>query len=452
MSTVQVGSIRLWDEVSPALEAGLYRLRTSLEIVDTSRNATLPAPPPELTHLVITGTRFALGPEEISECHPPANAVASADRLPHVAITRRSLPWERRLAGGEPWLALIVARAAEADLLDPKPLKDAVGDAVFARLNNQEPIPDKGPPVRTLVFKSGDTLRSILPAKQELALLSHVRQVNLADSSLAGADDDGWFAVVTANRLPLAGSEPTPYIAAIVSLEERDDLWTLQAGAAAPPLIVLFSWTFTTFAGGTFEHEVRKLDVGRFGDEAPSGDGVVNLERTNRAGATEQVRYAAPFLGEPPPEGRTLPGDPDDVTTEAAFELGRMLGAADGRFTREIVAWHRDVDAETALQTLREDVGAAFAAAGALGDVVASVPEIAEPAAPIAPAVAARLLGRVAATGQSADPWQVPTAAADLSGPAVARRKKEPAAGAERRLRALAAARTAAAAEEEDDL
>ena len=446
--SVQVGSIRLWDQVSPALEAGLYRLRASLEILDSTNNATLQPPPAEVTHFVVTGTRFALGPEEISECHPPPNAAAPADRLPHVALTRRSLPWERRLAGNEPWLAVIVARADEAELRDPKPLRDAVGNAVFTRLHNQEPIDGNGPPVRTLVFHSSDRLRAVLPAKQDLALLTHVRQVNLADSSLAGADDDGWFAVVTANRLPLAGSEPTPYVAAVVSLEERDELWTLPPGAAAPPLVVLFSWTFTTFAGGTFEHEVRSLDLGRFGQDAPGGDGVVALERTNRAGAMELVRYAAPFLGGPPSEGRTLPDDPGDVTAAAAFELGRMLGAADGRFTRELVAWHRAADAEAGLRTLREDVEAAFSAAAPFGDVAAAVPELTAPEAPLAPAVAARLLGRVAATRRPADPWQVPPAADQLPGPVRARRQEAGDGG--ERLTALAGARAAAAAEEGD--
>jgi hypothetical protein len=442
VSAVQVGSIRLWDEVAPALQAGLYRLQTSLEIVDASRSSTLPPPPAEQTHLLVTGTRFTLGPDEISECHPPQNAVGGfGERLPHISLKRRSLPWERRLSGGEPWLAVLVARADEADLLDPKPLKDAVGDASFARLNAREEIPDKGPAVRTLVFKSGDTLRSILPAKNELALLTHVRQVNLADSALAGPDDDGWFAVVAANRLPLPGSEPTPYIAAVVSLEERDDLWTLQPGAAAPPLVVLFSWTFTTSSGGTFEHEVKNVDIGRFGEDAAGGDGVVTLVRTNRAGGTEEVRYATPFLGEAP-AGRTLPEQPGDVTAEAAFELGRMLGAADGRFTREMVAWHRASDAASATATLREEIAAAFESAEPLGDIVASVPELAEPAMPLAPSVAARLLGRVAATRRPADPWQVPPAAAHLPAPK-RRRAPEAGVGDGARLQALAGARAA---------
>jgi hypothetical protein len=448
VSAVQVGSIRLWDEVVPALQAGLYRLQSSLEIVDTARSLTLPPPPTERTHFLVTGTRFALGPDEISECHPPQNAVGGfGERLPHVTLKRRSLPWERRLSGGEPWLAVVVAAANEADLLDPKPLKDAVGDAIFARLNAREAIADKGPAVRTLVFKSGDTLRSVLPAKNELALLSHVRQVNLADSAVAGADDDGWFAVVAANRLPLSGSDPTPYIAAVVSLEERDDLWTLQPGAAAPPLVVLFSWTFTTSSGGTFEHEVKNVDVGRFGEEGGGGEGAVALARTNRAGGTEEVRYATPFLGEAPAADRTLPEDPGDVTAEAAFELGRMLGAADGRFTREIVAWHRATDAAATAATLREDVAAAFESAEPLGDMVASVPELAEPAMPLAPSVAARLLGRVAATQRPADPWQVPPAAADLPGPKRRRVRVEDV-GDGARLQALAGARSAAVEEE----
>ena len=53
----------------------------------------------------------------------------------------------------------------------------------------------------------------VFPTVEDLPLLVHVREVDLADTELANGDDDGWLAVVLANRLPLAvppASTPRP--------------------------------------------------------------------------------------------------------------------------------------------------------------------------------------------------------------------------------------------------
>src|SRR5262249_42183838 len=49
-----------------------------------------------------------------------------------------------------------------------------------------------------------------------------VREVDIQDTELAGGDDDGWMAVVLANRLPVfdtANGKPVRYLACLVSLE-----------------------------------------------------------------------------------------------------------------------------------------------------------------------------------------------------------------------------------------
>ena len=45
-------------------------------------------------------------------------------------------------------------------------------------------------------------VRKIFPTEEDLALLVHVREVDVNDTELANGDDDGWLAVVLANRLP----------------------------------------------------------------------------------------------------------------------------------------------------------------------------------------------------------------------------------------------------------
>ena len=42
----------------------------------------------------------------------------------------------------------------------------------------------------------------VFPTKDDLPLLAHVREVDINDTELAIGDDDGFLAVVLANRLP----------------------------------------------------------------------------------------------------------------------------------------------------------------------------------------------------------------------------------------------------------
>jgi hypothetical protein len=43
--------------------------------------------------------------------------------------------------------------------------------------------------------------------------------------------------------------------------------------------------------------------------------------------------------------GQALGSANNDISATSAFELGRLLGASDGRFLRDLVAWHRATDA-----------------------------------------------------------------------------------------------------------
>ncbi|SCG55126.1 hypothetical protein GA0070609_3010 [Micromonospora echinaurantiaca] len=364
---VAPGSIRLHDKVTPTLTAGIYRFRSKLDVTGTGTAGG--SPPEHLTHVQVSAPRLALDASEVTGHHPPRDAVgAFGDRLPHVVLGRRTLPWERRFTDGTPWLALLVVRADEASLVTG-PLRTTIGETAFTRLNGIEPV-DANRAVVGLRAKDLATFRALLPSRDDVRLLTHVRQVNVADTALAGSDDDGWFAVVTANRLPLGGTTPTKYTACLVSLEGREDAWASNL-TSPPTLIVLASWPFvTSSAGGTFEHVAAHLDLGAFG-APPAGqpplvdaDGALALAGTRRDGSPTTVGYRSPLLGAAPDP---LPAGPDDVTGDAAFELGRLLAAADGRFIREVVAWHRAADdaARTdSAATLRADSAQAYAAAG----------------------------------------------------------------------------------------
>ncbi|HEU5271882.1 MAG TPA: hypothetical protein VFU36_18315 [Jatrophihabitans sp.] len=413
-SPIPIGSIRLYDQIAPLLTAATYRVTTSAEVANanTGDKTAFPPAPADATFLQVGGPRFALGPEEVATVHPPATAKGAFGlRLPHIALTRRTLPWERTpvVAGGG-WLALLVAQRhtdtqAGEVVLQSGQLQPMVGSQIYSMIQAVQSA-DPRLPVTVARFTSNRVLRAILPQAAELALLTHVRQVNVADTALDVGDDDGWFAVVTANRLPLDTSSGagTDYVAMLVSLEGRTDLYALpDDDQPAPPVIVLTSWNFTSAGTGSFEQLAGQLDVGLFGTAAPAaGNGTITVTHTDRDGVSGPATYRSPLVAQSWSVEQPLPGT-GDLTAGAAFELGRLLGAADGRFTREIVGWHRDLDNAARAAISASTLSNALAAAPGRPGGQSVLPAINHDAPPGA-AIGAALLHRLAGAHPSINP------------------------------------------------
>ena len=321
------GQMRLYDAMDPPLVMRRHRVVTSVAVDGQGSIGSE-------RHFDVTGPRFRLAPDEVASVVPPRNASgAFGDTLPQIVLGRRTLPWERSLgapassgthgpndppaiAGDAPWLALLVFTEGEFALLENVPLEQVVPDDVLTRLGRPAGV--------TCDAIEADTglLVSILPSREELALLAHVRQVNVEDRALAGKDPDGFFAVVMANRLPEPGSKTH---AVLVSLEQRTNVVPAvpppsvdpdapplrnAPGAVAvyselratgfdvsvtyPPLrtrlVALHHWTFEVSVGGTFRERMQQLDVGLMGDLRDAGGppftdtGHVALELHDRDG------------------------------------------------------------------------------------------------------------------------------------------------------------------------
>jgi hypothetical protein len=236
--TMQPGHFQLFTKFSPALTAGSYKFTTNQNLAAVGKDGVLGAndlPVARLdTHVTVTSPRYLLPPDQALSTYPPAGTEgAYGSRLPQVVIKRRTLPWERAVAGAPadtPWLALVVFAEGEADVLTNVDVAQCVTSGITL-----SGAPDVAKGSCLVIRKS--MVDTIMPTQKDVPLLVHGRQVDLDDTELMMGDDDGYLAVVIANRLPLAvkdseGKEvPVKYNACLVNLEGQFD----QLLPEAPP-------------------------------------------------------------------------------------------------------------------------------------------------------------------------------------------------------------------------
>jgi hypothetical protein len=432
--TPSPGEIILYDACRPPLTPGDYRLDIGHEVYDgTGAGAArvdhgadaLPAA--GTRRLRVTGPRFRLDPMDIHSVFPPRNAEgAYARRLPMVVLRRRTLPWERSPGAGAadapPWLALLLLEPSEATLLEPPEctvadvLDGDPANAVRGPTLSDVDAAERGRPCLGLEL-SLERFQAIAPTREELSLLTHVRQVSTDDKELLGQDADGWFAVVCGNRLPRAGRE---HIACLVSLEghmarlpRRVPVATSAKPQKSGPfgdagglmngplggglrLFVLARWRFRASGERDFQGLMQGLagqgGVGLLGASAAAGDGEpppgtlpagqVPLPYVDRAGEETLAWYRGPLA--PAVIAREEQGPYHcadqarrlDVATglwdlgyAAAFEVGRQLALADPRFALALMRWRRGdeqrlrrrLEARRLEQLLRDSVNDALA-------------------------------------------------------------------------------------------
>ena len=222
------GEFLLYPNIPPKLLAGKYTLTAEQTVTANGRTAAqLPVDALDV-HLDVRSPRLVLPPDQVLSTFPPAESEgAYGSRLPQVVIRRRTLPWERKIAGAPttpvtPWLALVVVAEGEATLVPNVPAAQTItpgvtlAGAIDADVGNCLEIRQS-------------MVHTIFPTRKDVPLLAHARHVDINDTELMMGDDDGFLAVVVANRLPMAGrgadGEETPvkYTACLVNLEGQWD-------------------------------------------------------------------------------------------------------------------------------------------------------------------------------------------------------------------------------------
>jgi hypothetical protein len=143
----------------------------------------------------VRGDRFTLKPADVQAVFPPAGSLGDhADVLPHILLTRSTLPWERDAGvAGIPWLALLLFHEGEAPQPKIVSLEKLPADSAKFPSFNRERGQGKDDPV-TVIDVPLQLLEGILPDKDELSILTHVRAVTdyvFTDQAAAGLRSEG---------------------------------------------------------------------------------------------------------------------------------------------------------------------------------------------------------------------------------------------------------------------
>ena len=227
------GFFELYSAARPALPAGAYTASSTQDLVAATPHDGDQQIPVDDTafHLHIDAPRYAMPPDQILSTFPPAGSQGDwRERLPQIVLKRRTLPWERNPDPGQPpedalpWLALVVLAEGEGQLSTDVDPSQCVTSGIDLG-------PDADVPKGKYLEVTKDIVEKVFPCRDELELLCHVRKVDLSDTELALGDDDGYLAVVLANRLPQPATpkqgqtEATPlkYSAYLINLEHQLD-------------------------------------------------------------------------------------------------------------------------------------------------------------------------------------------------------------------------------------
>lgn len=351
----------------PALEVGTYNVTVEQTIlVGGTPRAGSPFTSGTRS-FVVTGARFALNPDDIYKVFPPEHSLGDhSNVLPHVVLTRSTLPWERDSGAGTgtPWLALLLFEEDEKpvpQVVTLGQLRQTTGYAArfpTITLETGQTDADKV----TVIDVKASVLQSILPNGGDLVYLAHVRQGTDAAGHLNGDE----LAVVIGNRLPAGGGISTVHLVSLEGRYQSDDSFNYQGaqGDALVRFVSLSSWSFAcldeeqSFKGllTNVDHVpgTLRLPNNNATTDSYNARGFVPVAHSLRGGQKTVSFYHGPLApgahtSDVPLPTRTgdslLRFDPAigmfDISYAAAWELGRLLALRSRQFSVGLFNWKR---------------------------------------------------------------------------------------------------------------
>jgi hypothetical protein len=403
--TIPPGKIQFQHFAKAPLPTGRYTLdiEQTADISKIGLNPITGAAPVKFTQTQVFHVeepRFGLLPKDVQAVYPPANRTGTfGNTVPHIVLRRRTLAIDdgpNQMP--RPWLALLLFHADEPVTESTIPLsqltRSAAGAGKLGPDLTIDPVVTPNPDQVTLrvIDVPVSTFQAVAPFKNDLEFLAHVRQVNTGGKELLGLDEDGWFSVVLANRLPADGVN-TAYL---VSLEGwnnrlRSDAFTptLPAGTTHCRMVSLANWSFTgTPDLGSFGELLGAVNVGVLAmDGAPAASltgqelsvakslalGFVPLAYDQRSGERTVGWYHSPLAPVnwetvnrapfPSAEAALIHDEQTgifDVSYAVAWQMGRLLALSDAAFSKALAQWRQQAqqfeDRLLEIDTLQRDL------------------------------------------------------------------------------------------------
>ena len=351
----------------PALKDGDYEITIQQEIKGgeiTTDNSF------RITRKFSVGAeRFDLKPTDIHAVFPPDGSLGEhSNVLPHIILNRSTLPWERQSISNNnntTWLALLLFEETEnpeSKIITLEILKDI--NSYTAKFPNFTLESGQYKDDKVIIIDvQKQLLEKILPTKEDLTYLAHVRQGTDEQGKLIGDE----LAVIICNRLPQKSGRS---IVHLVSLEGRynNNGFDFQGAGDNDKirLVSLKSWSFScidenqSFQGlltnlNREPSTLRLPQVNNTEAEKYLSMGYVPLPHFLRQGGKTFSWYHSPLItGNNPNNNITLPirtadeliiYNPDngmfDVSYSAAWELGRLLALQSKNLSVSLYNWKR---------------------------------------------------------------------------------------------------------------
>ena len=379
IDSTATGEVQFIQNHQISLETGRYQIEIKQKVKigraedDFSSNLTF----------VVQGDRFTLSPRDIHAVFPPAGSLGDhCHILPHIALNRSTLPWERLVRQGSPqdvpWLALILIHEGEMAESGNRAKADSaqtgnVETVTLGELQKPSTNAIKWPGVTletgqqkedkvSVIDIPKKLLLEILPDTRDSSYLAHVRQV------VGGAQDGDPLAVVISNRLPKKDKSSTAYLVSLENRYKNDTDFDYQNATPEDRirLVVLESWSFACAKPKeNFVGLLKKLSKGTLklpkqnnSEAAPYfTEGYTASSHYLRQGGKTFSWYHSPLT---PGKNRTklslaqLPVRSADqltaysyntglfdVSYAAAWQLGQLLALQDKQFAISLFNWKR---------------------------------------------------------------------------------------------------------------
>lgn len=376
------GSILLAESYPPPVRPGRMTVQASQQLSghDKSGAEKLGQAALKEERLVISceAAGLTLGKEEVYSVYPPENAFGIFETvLPHMVLSRKTLPWERSMKiEGAPWLAILLFSEKEDAVLE----NPDVSEAFTERPETYCPVKEKeGYETGTscmVLDAAADLFCAVCPAADELAMLAHARCVN-RDHKAAGHDfQEEWLSVLTCSRLPCSGAGETGLRNTIylVSLEDfcdfltDNDLRSQVASKSKWKRVRIPVLAFSSFYSKKEEYDFSKYFRALTADtmrvraaEPDAGKAIPFLQRGYSAhnhmlrdGGRTVSFYHGPLLPWDAPctkpkyelfaDARSV-YQPElgmfDVSQSAAANLGKMLALQDNVFAKALLRFRK---------------------------------------------------------------------------------------------------------------